>query len=68
MSETEDRIEQMLRVLPVLEEKGLSVKDALDVLRAFYVNPVDLEPTFVLDTGVEKLSRRPTPGSSANSS
>jgi hypothetical protein len=31
-----DRIEQMLRVFEVLNEKGLSFTDSMDVLRAFY--------------------------------
>jgi hypothetical protein len=36
-----DRIEQMLRVFQVFNEKGLSFTDAMDVLRAFYGESVE---------------------------
>ena len=45
MSKPDERIEQMMRVLQVLHEKGLSLTDSLDVLRAFY----DVQPTIKAD-------------------
>jgi hypothetical protein len=60
VNDIDPRIAQMMRVMEVLHDKGLSFTDSMDVLRAFYELPGrhrDVESTEPVKTARARKAR-----------